>query len=72
MVRKTIRLIPGGIVSGPLRPMRLLWIPADESDREETADGFFQIRVRIGDGACETHQRNNDMTVASCAAQPAP
>ena len=72
MVRKTIRLIPGGIVSGPLRPMRLLWIPADESDPEATADGFFQIRVRIGDGACETHHPTNDMIVANCAAQPAP
>lgn len=72
MLPKTIRLIPGGIAFGPLRPMRLLWIPADESDPEATADSFFRIRVRVGDGVCETHHQTNDMTVASCAAQSAP
>jgi hypothetical protein len=72
MVRETIRLIPGAIACGLLRPMRLLWIPVGDSDPGATADSVLQIRVRVCSAPYETHNRSNDMTLATCAAEPAP
>jgi hypothetical protein len=55
MVPQTIRLMPAGIAFGLLRPMRLLWLPVDDSDPQATTDSVLQIRVRVCDVACETH-----------------
>jgi hypothetical protein len=71
MVLKTIRLMPGAIAFGLLRPMRLLWLPVDDSDPEATTDSVLQIRVRVCSVPYETHRGSNDITIASCAAEPA-
>ena len=78
MSSETIRLIPVAIACGLVPRVRLLWLPVDDSADEATAEGAFQIRVRICDEAYETLGVNGDAaascdsTVANCIAEAAP